>query len=734
MYSNKLLLRYTLPFLFLFYSQIAFCQWNANAGLINSNIVNTKIEVSSGTNKAAIVDGNLQSYWESTSPLPENYIKNNKLNVFLNHDKYIIKSNINNIVNAFDGIVSTNAKIIDGKFDIRFKKPEQLYLLSVKINTADTVWIIVSTLNKTLKFSYVQSENYSLASFELPRDSDVKSISLKCRTQFEIYEIAGLSSIPTEDVIFDMGKVKPIGWISSRHYNGDGVVSISVLISDNKVDWVKIASLNPLSTAYVPHIIKPEVRARYIKVKFVLIPRLYQKAKLLEFDVYDSYGPYGKPQKAQMAKNTYAQSFGIVAIWGWGYDVYSDRLSNKQGPGLYIKVAKLARNYHSLDWDIKKPGDNPGYAEMKLGKGTMASAWLNWDREYSVWKAVGYNIDACIMFNNQYFNDTLWHNTKKEAMYYGKQFALHFSKNTSLITMVEVGNEPWEYSKKVYRNILAGMSKGLSQNADRLTILPCATQAYSTSSDLDNYISNFLDLSNTRFISGLNTHIYSYTFNDNGNRIAVNPEDIRSEVWSISNLQRFSAANLRNMPIYVTEFGYDSDGGGDDCTHDVCISEFEQAIYGTRMTLILYRLGVSEFYWYYYADVDYKSFMHNRSGLTSSYSKGMHKKMLFHSFELLQELLGSFYFHNIIMENDEAYVYAFSDSLEHVRRVVAWLPTSKDHAIRKWVSFPCSGNIDTIISLADSRDNVGQIPYSKTANGDLNISLSGVPVVILLKP
>jgi len=731
MFCKIVFVRFPLFVFILLISHLGYGQWNPDAGLVDSFTTDAIVEVSSGTNSSKIIDGDLMSFWESASPLPSNYIKIPSLNIFLNKNRFVQSNDVSNFSKILDGVESTYSKIEKQNFEVTFEKPEKLFLLSVKLNTVDTVFISIYYKNDTLQFTYLPSDSYGLKAINLSNNK-ILSIKLKSKKAFEVFEIAGLMAMPTEYIIFDFGKPLPIGWVSSRHYNGDGVASIEVLSSTNKIDWVVITTLNPFATAYINELISPEIIARYIKVKFVLKAIMYQKAKLLEFDVYDKYGPYGKPQPAHISSNTYSQSFGINAIWGWGYNVYSDKLLAAQGPMLYNKVAKLARNYHSIDWDIKKPTDNPDYSNMQLGNGTAATSWLNWDREYNSWKKAGFNIDACIMFNNQYFPDSLWHNTVKEAYEYGKYFALHFSKTTSLISVVEIGNEPWEYSKPIYRNILEGMSKGLKQNSKNLKVLPCAIQAFSANLVLDNYISNYLNVTNSNNIDGLNTHVYSYTFNKNGKRIAINPEDRRSEVWSINNLHRFSNANLHNIPIYVTEFGYDSDGGGDNCTHDVCVSEFEQAIYGVRMALILYRLGVSQFYWYYYANVDYHSIMHNRSGLTSSYSKKMQKKMSYGSFELLQELIGDFYFHHIIMENENAYIYAFSNSAGKVKRVIAWLPTSSKHSDSRWVSFPFSETVKSAISIVKSGNHTQQVSFVQTAD-ELKINLSGVPVVIVVQ-
>jgi len=719
-------MRISLLVISIFFFQSSFSQWNPDAGIIKPITTNAIISVSSGTNIDAINDGNLQTYWESANPLPSNYIQRNDLNIFLHKSKFSLNTDA---INAIDGNTDSKYVVKEGSLKIKFNRPEHIFLFSIKINTTDTVWI---TINQERPINYLPSENYSLKEIDLSNVEDVKLIVLFSNQPFEIFEIAGLFEMPTEEVIFDLGSNQNIGWISSRHFNGNGVESISVFTSDNRNDWQKVASLNPLATAFIPQLISPEVDARYIKLIYELEPRSYQKAKLQEFKAYDRYGPYGKPKPAKSATKTYSQSFGINTVWGWGYYVYSDLLTKEQGPGLFNKVAKLVRNYHSINWDINKPTDNPGYENMQNGNGTISKEWLNWGKEYNIWKTAGFDIDACIMFNNDNFSDSLWSDTENEALEYGRYFAEYFSKNTSLVSLVEVGNEPWEYSKPVYRNILSGMSKGLKLNSKNLVVLPCATQAYSVSLEYDNYISEFVNSRNSKHVDGLNTHLYSYTFNYNGDRIAVNPEDLRSEVWSVNNLSTFSKSNLNDLPVYVTEFGYDSEGGGDDCIHDVCINEFEQAIYGTRMALILYRLGTEQFYWYYFANVDYISMLHNRAGLTSSYSKGFQKKQSFKSFELLQKLLGDYYFHHIIMENNDVYAYAFSDASGKIKRVIAWRPTSNDHNKQLWMTLPFSEVIDEVIPLVSGDGYKDNTSYVRGVN-ELKISLSGVPVVIKIK-
>lgn len=716
-------------FLCLLIIQTTYAQWNPDAGLIIPFTKTAKTTTTSGDNYSNITDGNIHTYWESSNPLPENYIKRNDLNIFLN--KSIFESNITGSQNAFDGILSSKTTISSGNFVLSFNNPQKIQLISIKLNTADSVHIAISTNSGKINHTFSTSENYKLNEIKIDSSLNISSIAIYSDSSFDIFEIAALFNTPSESITFDFGTNVDIGWLTSRHYNGEGVLQIKVLTSSNQINWNPIASLNPNNTSPIYHLISPSVTARYLKIVFLLNPSNYQKAKLHEFEIYNSYGPYGKPATPKPSRNTWAESFGIVGFWGWGYNLHSDELPTTTGPNTFIKVAHLARNYHNIDWDIKMPGNNPDYQKMTANKGTNANKWINWQREYNSWVKAGFKIDASILFNNQYFPDTLWKNTFDEAYSYGNHFAEYFCKTNKLITEIEIGNEPWNYSKATYRNILAGMSEGIYQTLTPVTILPCASQSYDKHSDYGNYISDYINSSNSKYLNGLVSHTYAYIFNNNGDRIAVNPEDPRSEVWSVNNMQRFSMANLSSLPVYVTEFGYDSKGGNDECTHSVCISEFEQAIYGTRMALLLYRLGVKEFYWYFYANVENSSFIHNRSGLTSSYSSGFIKKLAFFAFEKLQTQIGNLYFQGIISESKDIYAYKFADEKGEIKKVILWTPTNDNHNKKTWVEIPFSWDIIDADNLINNDKN--QKPEYVRGVNNLKINICGSPIILTTK-
>lgn len=705
-------------------------QWNENAGLIPSLLEKSTISSSSGANYQALIDGNMDTYWESSNPLPTGYLVDKRLNVMRNSEAYLVSPKGASLALAVDGNTDTKAAIVSKVISFQFLKPEKVSWVHLKINTNEPVTIVMKTKSQQQQIVYSNTESYQVKSIELNPADPLLGISLMCNSPYDLFELGMIADNPVEFLVFDMGQPQKVGWISTRHFNGDGVSDINLLGSSDGKNWSPISALHPQATAFIPIIIQPEIVIRYLKVEFALLQRPYQKAMLMEIAAYDRFGPYGPPPKAKPATKSFSESMGINAFWGWGYSVYSDLLKDNQGPYFFFQAANLVRNYHRIDWDIDNPQQTPAFNHEKTGGNLSGSQWMNWDREYVLWKKVGFTIDAVITFDKTSFSDKVWLNPLSEAKNYGFAFATHFVTNKAFISSIEIGNEPWEYNGAIYQDVLKGMSSGMKKADPAVPIFPCAVQAYDRGLSLNNYISKYVTPQSGLLVDGLNTHIYSYIFVEDGKRRAINPEDARSEVWSMNNLSRFRDVNMPGKQLVVTEFGYDSEGGGEDCTHDECITEQEQAFYGTRMALMLYRLGADAFYWYFFANVDYLSMLHNRSGLTSSYSGGFAPKSSFFAFKKLKEKLGHLYFNKVVMENSTAYVYAFADSTGKVKMLIAWRPTSENHDKALWINIPFKARNVKAEYLISAESDAEEIPSYSMQTSVIRMALSGNPVLI----
>ncbi len=719
--------QFFLTFFFLIFSvSLIAQQWQPDAGLIRP--YPAKVTVSSGQNAQYITDNNPHTFWQSGNPLPHHYIARKDLNYFLDRKHFTLQPDLPLQNSAFDGNTNSYEKIRSGQLSLRLHPFSSLLLVSLKANVKDTLFLILQTVkHQSILFKYTPSDNFQIKNFIIKTKAKITTIRIKSSTSFQLFELAALQHFPVETVLFDYGKIRNIGWISSRQLNSTSVMAIRVLASTDKQHWHLVTNLNPKAIPFLYQPLKKNIQARYLKIVFTLPLRNYQKAALWEFDAYNQYGPYGRPPVARPSENTFSQAFGINTFWGWGYSVYSDRLKPGTGPQKFIAVAKNLRSYEPLNWDMLRPQQIPDFAKMAAGGGTPAKKWLNWNREYGTWKKDGFHIDITLQFKQENFPDTLWTNPYREAFAFGKAYAVHFCRKEHLVNMIEIGNEPWDYNTSTYRKILSGMSAGI-QSVSKIPVLPCAVQAYDPHNDNNNYIARYLNTSSAKNVTGLNTHIYSYVFQENGKRTAVNPEDPRSGTWSLSNLVRFRNINMPGKPVYVTEFGFDSNGAGENCTHSECVSEKTQAVYGVRMAMILWRLGARQFYWYYFANIPYKSFLHNRSGLCGSYKTGFREKLSFKTFAFLQQAIGHFHFEKIISENKNVYAYLLKDYLTGKEIVIAWRPIPSQTFRKQLETISLPGNVLKIISVL-TRQN---IPFGET-NRKLQVNLSGVPLLIYLK-
>ena len=135
-------------------------------------------------------------------------------------------------------------------------------------------------------------------------------------------------------------------------------------------------------------------------------------------------------------------------------------------PELYSKVCRKARDYHSFGWDMGKDTDFvPRFPEARNR--------VNWDLVYGSWQSHTFETDVCVMFNET--PPDSWKDLTRDARAYGLAFAKAFgpSSTKKLVSSVEIGNEPGDYSDERYRQLFENMTKGLREGDPRLKILTC---------------------------------------------------------------------------------------------------------------------------------------------------------------------------------------------------------------------------------------------------------------------
>jgi len=171
----------------------------------------------------------------------------------------------------------------------------------------------------------------------------------------------------------------------------------------------------------------------------------------------------------------------------------------------------------------------------------------------------------------------------------------------------------------------------------------------------------------------LNVHLYSYANDSLGNLVALPPENLLSPINALRNLLRYRDRFASDASVWVTEFGYDSDGAGESCTHSNCISADKQAAWGLRATLKMLREGADRVYWYFYANENTDSYFHSRSGLTASSKHNFEPKPSYFAFEKLMHVLGNATLTEVVEEKETHSIYRFHNLLNKKVYVVAWL-------------------------------------------------------------
>ena len=207
-------------------------------------------------------------------------------------------------------------------------------------------------------------------------------------------------------------------------------------------------------------------------------------------------------------------------------------------------------------------------------------------------------------------------------------------------------------------------------------MLPCALQATDSTAErtarAKNYMGAKLTAAHLAELDGINVHAYAFRTGTDGIRVALHPEAAGNGFLEIHGALAWRNANAPNLPVYLTEYGYDSPGAGDACLHGECVSELAAAAYTLRSTFIANRLGVRRADYYFYGNSP-RSGLFTKSGLTGKVSAGAAEKETFRSLRLLSTELRDYRFSRVLREDSGAYVYEFTDA-QGSAVVVAWLP------------------------------------------------------------
>ncbi|KAH3852375.1 hypothetical protein DPMN_094881 [Dreissena polymorpha] len=289
------------------------------------------------------------------------------------------------------------------------------------------------------------------------------------------------------------------------------------------------------------------------------------------------------------------------------------------------------------------------------------------------------------------------------------------------------------------------MSSGIRSIDSTLIVAPAAFQAdskYETS----NYIGTRVLQDVAINIDVINGHTYSFINDLNGVRRGTYPENKLSSFNSIKPLVRWRDANTPNKQLWITEWGWDADGAGEDCDATECVTEHAQAVYAFRGLMILSRSNVARATWYFYANSDCST-LFCRSGLTSSQTTHFQRKTVFGVLEEVLELVGNSYFFGVVQESYSGYVYALTNSKTqpvfptdtqavpgNTSHIVAWLPVDINDPKEQRIILQLSSGMHVqkgIRFTGQSVDHPTEVFHSYSQNGHmLTLTISRHPVIV----
>lgn len=394
-------------------------------------------------------------------------------------------------------------------------------------------------------------------------------------------------------------------------------------------------------------------------------------------------------------------------------------------PELYAPLCDWARNYHVVPWDLWK--DTSAVPEFPLSRQPIHDGPVDWQKVYSSWKAAGFSIDACLIWDHIKAGE--WKDLEKDSFEYGRAFAKYFGpSNKNLISSVEIGNEPTEYNDADYKTIFENMAKGIRAGDPKMKIMgACAgvdPDKYSKDVKLLKGFENLYDV--------LNIHTYSLAeFWPKWRR--SHPEDPNIHYLKVVNdMIKWRDANARGKEIWITEFGYDASSRKPDPNGPnaqwIGSTETEQAQWVVRSFLVFSGMDVQKAFVYYYNDQDEPSF-HASSGLTRNFVP----KPAYWAMAHLYHTLGEYKFSRaVVQKNDDYYLYEYvSPKRPKEPILVAWLPTGTQAGSTKTITLG-GGQIIKAERMPLKENEVERVDLKPNGNS-VSVPLTESPLYISLR-
>ncbi len=727
--------------------------WNPDAGVIPS--LTDRATPWGTSNPGAlpnIVDGNTQTHWQTGACYPTGWLSRPDLDLALG--RCAVASACTGTSGDPDALTDGNERGSsvsvpvggDGVARVRVTLAEARSLARVRLHGVWSGSLGVVGEHRdgstvSLGSAAASGDARTPVNVDLSDTADFVAVRLESPTSFTLNEVGLLSDVCFQVGGVDFGTPREVGWVRLRHWAGGNTWRSQLVASDDGLTWAPLAELDPDSLAYADVVLETPVTTRFLAVRHDIDDGDWKKAYVWELDAWDAVGPYGPAPVPEANPVAFADLLGANGIWGWGTGDFSDRAAAGAGPDHWDGLVGHARNYHNLTWDVTDPDHVPDYDAMAAGRGTEAMSWLDWDREYGAWRDRGIpSIDVSLQFTERGTPAASFDDPYAAGFGFGRSFARHFgpTAGTGAVASLEVGNEPWDYPADLYAAYLDGMTAGVKEGDPAMGVLAGAFQAHTPElpdAIGGHYMGARVSEAAAARLDAVNLHAYSFWYDAGGVRRGVQPEHPQSSLREVFSGVRWRDANLPGKPVWLTEWGWDSPGGGEDCTGTECVSEVSQARYLVRGAMLGARWGLARMTWYFFANVEGSPGLFGRSGLLASKATNFAPKRGYVALEAFVARLGDRRFLSVLQEDDEdGYAYLLGGADGVPTHLVAWLPVPGDDTTTETLVLPAPGAATGAFTL-DGSDPAGEIVAlpSVVALGDAaewEIPVSAAPVVI----
>ena len=424
-------------------------------------------------------------------------------------------------------------------------------------------------------------------------------------------------------------------------------------------------------------------------------------------------------------------------------------------PELYSKAARLVRNYHNLNWDVKNLGDNINIPVCPNG--------VNWERDmYGPWKEHGFETDICIQFSGfappepDYIS--MWAGKENWIYQYGKTVSAYFGPSGSrkLCTSIEIGNEPGgRFNPEVFKPVFMNMAKGIRDGDPGIKILTPTVHARPGDDYSQDINSIYGDEDVLPLYDVINLHTYPIITESAPGKSPWNrtyPEDTTTDyIKVVDEAIEWRNNNAPGKEIWITEFGYDA------CTPEAMskregwaltldwqgVTDLQQAQYIVRSFFLFAERDIQRAYIFYYNDDD-ESGIHASAGLTRKFQP----KPSFWAVKQMLDLLGEYRFTRVVQreagkkDNTLLYIYEFENGSNPDKKIWAvWSPTGVESHKKdgyKGKTIPVSlkklpGKVMDIMPMSVSESGSEEKPAWTAKNKSVELIVSESPLYIIFE-